>query len=71
MIIVKEGDKFRVLVMFDGEMYSLGLYDTEEHAINSYNAMKKKHYIILGDDLKIPPRNGTNASPTLRRLEPR
>ena len=45
MIIVKEGDKFRVLVMFDGEMYSLGLYDTEEHAINSYNAMKKKHYI--------------------------
>ena len=51
-------------------MYSLGIYDTEEHAINSYNTMKKKHYIILVDDLKLP-RNGTNASPTLRRLEPR
>ena len=70
MILVKEGEKFRVLVMFDGEMYSLGLYNSEEEARNSYNAMKKKHYIILGDDLKLP-RNGTNLSPSLRRLEPR
>ncbi len=54
MIIVKEGEKFRVIVMFDGNMYSLGLYETEEEAKNSYNEMKKKHYIILGDDLKLP-----------------